>query len=105
MEKAYRHSEKLYQTLVCLDVTQGRSWYCLFKINKKKAFVHFDSLIYEEPYNEWKNSFLIAKKIAVYMKENSSMLSTDLRNELEEDLFILNLLKIYERIFINHKPD
>lgn len=100
VERAFRHAEKLYQMVVCFDVLLGRSWYSLFKINKKKAFVYFDSLIYEEPLNDWKNAFLAAKKIAVLMKERPNMLSVELRNELEEDLFILNLLKIYERKFL-----
>jgi hypothetical protein len=83
-----------------LDVTQGRSWYCLFKINKKKAYVYFDTLIYDEQPSDLKSSFLVAKKLALYIKEQSKLLSKDLRNELEDDLFILNLLKIYERKFL-----
>lgn len=86
--------------MVCLDVSQGRSWYCLFKINKKKAYVYFDSLIYDEQPPDLKGSFLIAKKLALYAKEQPKLLDKNLRNELEEDLFILNLLKIYERKFL-----
>lgn len=68
VERAFRHAERLYQTVLCLDPGKGRSWYTLFKINKKKAFVYFDSLIYEEPLENWKNAFLAAKKVAAFIK-------------------------------------
>lgn len=86
--------------LVCLDASQGRSWYCLFKINKKKAYVYFDSLIYEEQPAELRSCFLTAKKLAVFIKDHPKLLSEGLRCELEDDLFILNLLKIFERKFL-----
>lgn len=57
-------------------MSQGRSWYCLFKINKKKAYVNFDYLIYDEQPAEVKGSFLSAKKLAFFMKDQPKLLSS-----------------------------
>lgn len=96
IERGIKKSEKIYLELLCFDLQNVDYWYCVSKINKKKAYIGFDEIIYGDISNEWKNGFIASKRIAAFMK-SSLKITNSISQDLDEDTLILNLLKIYER--------